>query len=125
MSWVLPLWIRYAVSQGCIATLCACIKDRHDLLSAPIIAILQALQSLITDFCEPDAEYHMSLVEECGGQFMLCIYCTFTFHLILVVVEYSSTVGTISSLANSAFNLKTCGHVLETNSSAQAGYSPQ
>ena len=75
MLGLLLLWIRYAVSQGCIATLCACINDRRDILSAPIIAILEVLQSLITDSYEPDAEYHMSLVEECGGQFMLsCVF---------------------------------------------------
>ena len=43
-------------------------EDRVISLSEPIIAILQALQSLIADSC--DAEYHMSLVEECGGQLM-------------------------------------------------------
>ena len=70
MYWVLLLCIRYAVSQGCIAALCAHINDRLIFGSAPIIAILEVLQSLISDSYEPDAEYHMSLVEECGGQLM-------------------------------------------------------
>ena len=41
-------------------------ENRVIILSEPIIAILQALQSLITDSC--DAEYH--IMEECGGQLM-------------------------------------------------------
>ena len=68
------LWIRYAVSQGCIAALCARINDESFFGSEHVIAILKTLQSLITDSCEPDAEYHMSLVEECGGQLMQCTW---------------------------------------------------
>ena len=69
---------------GCIAPLCDPMEDGVISLSEPIIAILHALQSLITDSC--DAEYYMSLVEECGGQlmqFMCMVTLAIKFHLSL------------------------------------------